>query len=99
MQKYRPAEQEPDHGPDLKISKNRREVLITGSALRIVFNPAVGQMTSYSIDNQEYILDGQGPWPNFWRAPTDNDMGNRMFERNLEWKRAGLQAKVGILQG
>lgn len=94
VQKYRPAEQEPDHGPDLKISKNRREVLITGSALRIVFNAAVGQMTSYSIDNQEYILDGQGPWPNFWRAPTDNDMGNRMFERNLEWKRAGLQAKV-----
>lgn len=32
--------------------------------------------------------------PNFWRAPTDNDIGNRMPQRLAIWKRASKERKL-----
>lgn len=33
----------------------------------------------------------QGPFPNFWRAPTDNDRGNFMVNRLGSWRNAWLE--------
>ena len=43
------------------------------------------------------------PRPNFWRAPTDNDMGNLMPQRYAQWKIASKYLthkyeKDGIIQ-
>jgi beta-galactosidase len=94
VQKYKPATTTAEPGPELSIRKGKREVAISGPGFRIVFDPAAGRMVSYLVDGIELLLDGEGPKPNFWRAPTDNDLGNRMQERNIEWKRAGLEARV-----
>jgi beta-galactosidase len=40
------------------------------------------------------LKEGKGPKPNFWRAPTDNDFGNQMHKKNIEWKKASLFSKV-----
>ena len=40
---------------------------------------------------QEYIQDGQGPHPFFWRAPTDNDYGAQLPTRLKVWKEASYQ--------
>jgi beta-galactosidase len=49
-------------------------------------------MTSFSVNSKEYLLNG--PTPDFWRPPTDNDYGNRMDRRLAVWKKAGERLKV-----
>jgi beta-galactosidase len=36
----------------------------------------------------------EGPSPSFWRAPTDNDFGNRMPERCAVWENASKSRKL-----
>src|SRR5690606_3124413 len=36
----------------------------------------------------------QGPVPNFWRAPIDNDFGNNLHKRSRVWREAGKNRKV-----
>ena len=48
-------------------------------------------MVSYSVDGMEYLEDGQGIRPNFWRGPTDNDYGNAMPSRLQIWKESGKE--------
>ena len=47
-------------------------------------------LSSYVFDGTEYIKSI--PAPNFWRAPTNNDMGNLMPQRYAQWKLASLYA-------
>lgn len=54
----------------------------------------LGEITSYSFHNIQLIKDQKGPKPNFCRAPTDNDLGNGMERKNIEWKNASLNLKV-----
>ena len=42
----------------------------------------------------EYIQDGFGFRPNFWRGPTDNDYGNRLNVRAMLWKSRSREASV-----
>ena len=43
-------------------------------------------ITSWRLGNKDYIING--PKPNFWRPPTDNDFGNNMPVRLYVWKEA-----------
>jgi beta-galactosidase len=45
-----------------------------------------GAITSYKLNNYEMINEPLSP--TFWRAPTDNDFGNKMPERCEVWKHA-----------
>ena len=45
---------------------------------------------SYRYKKQEYIHNGQGTRPFFWRAPTDNDYGAKLPVRLKAWKEACL---------
>ena len=45
-------------------------------------------MQSYVYKGREYIHDGFGIQPNFWRAPNDNDYGNGAPKRLQIWKKA-----------
>ena len=46
---------------------------------------------SYQYKKQEFIHNGQGPRPFFWRAPTDNDYGAQLPVRLKTWKEASYQ--------
>jgi beta-galactosidase len=63
----------------------------------VLFDKEKGQITSYVFEGNELLKDGNGPKPNFWRAPTDNDFGSQMQARNIEWKKASLFMKVSKL--
>lgn len=39
------------------------------------------------------------PKPNFWRAPTDNDCGNKMMQRYGQWKLASMYAYHQVVPG
>lgn len=80
----------------LKLSAQNNEgvLAISNNNIRVVFDKNEGRITSYNFKGTELLKDGKGPKPNFWRAVTDNDFGNKMQNRNIEWKRASLESKV-----
>ncbi len=83
-----------DNGPDLSSRENSSEVTIFNNNIHIVFAKKNGIITSYVYKKQEYLNSKKGPHINFWRPPTDNDLGNRIQDRNLGWKNASLNAII-----
>ena len=62
-----------------------------GPDFKATFDKQSGLLTSYLYKKHEYILNGQGPRPFFWRAPTDNDYGANLPVRLKAWKEASYQ--------
>ncbi|MCQ2193948.1 MAG: DUF4981 domain-containing protein [Paludibacteraceae bacterium] len=76
----------------LSVKKGYNEVTVEGAGFAVTIDQTSGVIKQYMMDGQLLLKDG--PAPNFWRAPTDNDKGNRMEERCKTWRYAG--AKRGI---
>lgn len=81
-------------GAKLKTSEEGDHLIISSSKLNFVFNKKNGLVTSYKVDGTEYFNEGFGVQPNFWRAPTDNDYGNGMPEREQIWKQCSHNFNV-----
>jgi beta-galactosidase len=83
----------------LQTKTVNKNLEVSGTDLKIVFDLVRGRMESFAFKGKEMIL--KGPEPDFWRAPTDNDYGNGMDQRLAVWKKAGERAvikKVDIVQ-
>ena len=76
----------------LTVSDNGSSLTISGKDFAVTFDATAGVMTSYKAGNSEMIR--QGLIPNFWRAPIDNDLGNRLHKRSKVWRKAGENRKV-----
>jgi len=59
------------------------EIKVEGKAFELVISKVTGTIDKFSYKGQELIV--KGPVPNFRRAPTDNDAGNRMFKTCEVW--------------
>jgi beta-galactosidase len=59
-------------------------VKFLGDGFTVEFDLKQGMMTSYTHKGKEMLLTG--PEPSFWRAPIDNDYGNRLPERSGMWR-------------
>lgn len=76
-------------GEGLGVRESHDAIIISTSNLQVAFNRASGKLTSLQCDGHELIH--QPPALNFWRAPTDNDIGTYGRERMMfAWKDAGL---------
>ena len=83
-----------ENGIDLSVKKDGLNTIVSNANLELVFNKDKGRLTSYKFKNNELLKDGKGPKPNFWRAVTDNDFGNKMQIKNIQWKKASLFCEV-----
>ncbi len=81
----------------LSYNDNETSITVSNSNLNLVFNKKKGQIISYKFKGNELLNNKKGPRPNFWRAVTDNDFGNQMQAKNIEWKKASLFMKVSKL--
>ncbi len=61
---------------------------VRGEDFDVLFSTLHGGLASYRYGGKELIA--QMPKPNFWRPPTDNDMGNLMPGRYAQWKIASM---------
>ena len=52
-----------------------------------VFDRQTGWLSEYVVDGQSMLARAMRP--NFWRPPTDNDLGNGMHEWGALWQQAG----------
>ena len=73
--------------PKLNIEETGQSVILSGKDFRLVFDEAAGTISSLKYRDVELIEDG--PRPDFWRPPIDNDRGNGMPKRCGVWRNAG----------
>ena len=71
-------------------------ITVRGEDFSVQFAKGIGALTSYRAGGVEYLKTPL--LPNFWRAPTNNDCGNRMPQRYAQWKAASLYAMAGFTQ-
>ena len=76
----------------LQTRTSDKNLEVTGTDVKIVFDLVKGRMSSFAYKGRELLL--KGPEPDFWRPPTDNDYGNGMDRRLTVWKKAGERLKV-----
>jgi beta-galactosidase len=74
------------------FKEDRHTVTFSGDNFRIVFDKVNGTIRSWKSGDQEFIKEG--PRPNFWRAPNDNDYGYKMPELLGLWRFAGDSARL-----
>ncbi len=82
----------------VSMEETGENLVFSGDRFRAVVSTISGRLTGYRFDGKEMIIDGEGPRPDFWRAPTDNDFGNQMPVRNINWKKATLEPKLASLE-
>lgn len=78
--------------PPLTVEESSTAVTVKGNDFSVSFDRNKGMMTSYQKNGSELLQ--RGPVPNFWRAPTDNDIGNKLPQRSGVWRNAGENRKV-----
>lgn len=90
-------------GKEQERSDNLTPEIIEGDTTFTIKTPKVvlqfrrgdGVLNSYKIEGKELIHDPVNSLlPNFWRAPTDNDEGNRMKYRLQTWKMASMYKRA-----
>lgn len=87
--KEKAAPQEP-----ASLKETETQALYTGKNFKATFDKKSGLLVSYQYNGTEYILNGQGMHPNFWRAPIDNDYGARLPQKLSVWKDASYKQPV-----
>ncbi|RFS19159.1 DUF4981 domain-containing protein [Chitinophaga silvatica] len=68
----------------VNISRTSEQINVSGDDFEISFSNKTGWLSAYSWQHQSIM---QSPLePHFWRAPTDNDIGNSQQMRCEVWK-------------
>jgi beta-galactosidase len=91
LHKEQPKAEMPE-GKALKLTQTEKDVRIDGEDFTIRFDKSIGLLNSYLFKGTELITEG--PAPDFWRAPTDNDFGNRMPRRCAVWQKASANREL-----
>ena len=78
----------------LVSNEDNTPILLKNSYLNIKLNQKSGEIISWSAYGQE--ITNAAISPNFWRPPTDNDLGNGMHKWAAIWKEASNNYKASI---
>ncbi|CQR47249.1 Beta-galactosidase [Paraliobacillus sp. PM-2] len=76
----------------MEVTEDGNLLTVKGDYFDIVFDKEQGTISNYHYNGVEIIKDG--PTPNFWRAPNDNDQGNGMPGRTGTWRTAGQNWEI-----
>lgn len=82
-----------------KLELQEQDGILTfaGSGFALAFETATGALVSMQSSGKELLLAPARP--NFWRAVTDNDLGNKHHERCAVWKDASYQRQLVRFSG
>jgi beta-galactosidase len=78
--------------PRLSFTQNSEEIVVKRDGFKAVFGIKTGSLVSLIFKDKELIVSPLVP--NFWRVPTDNDIGNEMPDRDGIWRDAGPNRTV-----
>lgn len=79
-------------GAALNALETHQTVTISNDRINLRFSKKSGSLESYTVAGKQLMTAALEP--NYWRAPTDNDRGNRMPERQAIWREAAAKRTV-----
>lgn len=80
----------------LALKNDNGKLLFSGKGFAVGFNQKTGLLESYQVADKELIQ--QALEPHFWRAATDNDIGNSLQIRSQVWQNAFKTAQLKGLE-
>ncbi len=84
--KYIPKKDIALDGPTPELKETNTEIKLTVRDVEVVFDKKNGTLIKYASKGENFI--SIPPKPNFWRAPTDNDLASGIMKRQKIWKDA-----------
>ena len=81
-----------DEIPSLDVTQTEKGATVVGEGFQLKFNKETGTIDSF-MSNGVQLLE-KGPVPNFWRAPTDSDLGFFSPLMLGTWRYAGQNRDV-----
>jgi beta-galactosidase len=78
--------------PSIKIEQTDDSIKIIGLDFELDFDKKQGELCQWKSNNVDLLISPLTP--NFWRAPTDNDFGNQLNIRAVDWRKAGERKQV-----
>ncbi len=86
---------DPSGAAELEVSQTEDRVEVSGEGFSVAIDAASGAMVSFSADGTELFAEPLRP--DFWRAMTDNDLGNSLESRAAVWRTAASGLGVAEL--
>ncbi|WP_042149018.1 MULTISPECIES: glycoside hydrolase family 2 TIM barrel-domain containing protein [unclassified Pseudoalteromonas] len=80
---------------NLKIANQNDLMTISNNLISATFDKKTGWLSQYQYLNNQLIT--RPLVANFWRAPTDNDLGNQMQKWASIWQGAGAKLKLNSI--
>lgn len=81
--------------PKLSIEKKDKEIAISNKNSLLRIDAKTGEVLHWSYAGE--LITEQAIRPNFWRPPTDNDLGNGMDKWAKMWQDASYNYKAKLL--
>ena len=72
------------------IENDVNYLIVEGEHFRLDFDKHDGYLCKYEINGRQLLNEGSKLTPNFWRAPTDNDLGAGLQKKYAAWKNTGI---------
>jgi beta-galactosidase len=76
----------------VEVREEPDRLVLAGGRASYAISRDTGLLSSITVDGQELMLRPLAP--NFWRAPTDNDVGNGMGDWAAVWQQAGRNRRL-----
>ena len=74
-------------------NNNQKCTVVRGADFQIDFNKKTGYIEKYCVGGVELMTSDAALSPNFWRAPTDNDMGASLQLKFQVWRNPVITLK------
>ncbi|TLP70546.1 glycoside hydrolase family 2 TIM barrel-domain containing protein [Maribacter sp. ACAM166] len=84
------------YGKPLKINTSGEDIQIENEKTNLRIDIRTGEIISWIFQGSE--ITNQPIRPNFWRPPTDNDLGNDMQNRLKIWQDATYNYKAELIE-
>jgi len=95
LQDYTPPELRGGTGTPLVLLEEVEQILIQNDLTQLAIHSVTGEILSWTYKGA--LITEDAIRPNFWRAPTDNDLGNGMHEWAEIWKYATEEVKAALI--
>ncbi|MDD4646026.1 MAG: glycoside hydrolase family 2 TIM barrel-domain containing protein, partial [Bacteroidales bacterium] len=73
-------------GKAISYTESGNNLIIKADFTQVIFDKTTGYLTQITHHGLDMIKDGEALKPNFWRGPTDNDMGAGRQKSLVAWK-------------
>ena len=73
--------------------KDEQDITVSTADLTVKVNRTTGLISEYTYQGKSFLGEGGTLKPNFWRAPTDNDMGAGFQKKFKVWKNPKMELR------